>query len=504
MLVTAPSTLSMHSAMKRIVSTTAGRSILTTSRDGLAHVERLEHGERLGVLVDERGEAVHDFHARARRHLRPAARLERLARRRDGAIDVLGRAGGDSRRTFRPSPGLTLVNRPPFLASTNLPSMKRRVSSLFCGLRRHGLPAAMVMLFAAVWMLIRACLMRSGSASAPAAARRSRIDDGATVRVDDHGVQVNFDHGRRRARRRAPRSARPRGRIPRRRAVARWRRLDEQRRDAELCDESRGLGRVERRQRRRPRRRAPRRARRRAPITTTGPNCASCTMPSSISTPRAAIIGATSARGTDARGEIAPGGGDRGLVGKAEMDAVQVASCDRCRASRSSARPGTRARCAAARASRLALDDAAGVGRQARLAEQRQRIVLVEARRGRRAARGSVRGRAPAVRGAGAAARATKSRWSRRWRTPRRKDSSPSSTGNPSRVASTIMRIGARALACSRRGMPACRWRDGRRAGSRCSPHGCRRPRRDRARRRRARACGSLMSVAKHCCILTW
>ncbi len=79
--------------MKRIVSTTAGRSTSDDVGDRLAHVERLEHGERLGVLVDERREAVHDLHARARRHLRPAAGLECLFRGRHRAVDVLGGAG---------------------------------------------------------------------------------------------------------------------------------------------------------------------------------------------------------------------------------------------------------------------------------------------------------------------------------------------------------------------------------------------------------------------------
>ena len=57
-----------------IVSTTAGRSIDDHVGDRLAHVERLEHRELLGVLVDQRREAIQDFHARARRELRPARR----------------------------------------------------------------------------------------------------------------------------------------------------------------------------------------------------------------------------------------------------------------------------------------------------------------------------------------------------------------------------------------------------------------------------------------------
>jgi hypothetical protein len=62
-------------------------------RNRLAHVERLEHGERPGVGVDQVREAVKDFHAASRRHARPDARTERALRGVDGAIDVLAVAG---------------------------------------------------------------------------------------------------------------------------------------------------------------------------------------------------------------------------------------------------------------------------------------------------------------------------------------------------------------------------------------------------------------------------
>ena len=47
-----------------------------------------------GVLIDERGEAIEDVHALARRHARPDAALECALRGGDRAIDVFRRAGG--------------------------------------------------------------------------------------------------------------------------------------------------------------------------------------------------------------------------------------------------------------------------------------------------------------------------------------------------------------------------------------------------------------------------
>src|SRR5581483_7934734 len=64
----------------------------------LAHVERLEERELVAVLANELGEADEDALALLRREPRPDARLERLPRSADGAVDVLDvarRDGGD-------------------------------------------------------------------------------------------------------------------------------------------------------------------------------------------------------------------------------------------------------------------------------------------------------------------------------------------------------------------------------------------------------------------------
>ncbi len=75
----------------------------------------------------------------------------------------------------------------------------------------------------------------------------------------------------------------------------------------------------------RPRPPAPRRARRRAPISTTGPNCSSWIMPSSISTPLAAIMGATSTRDVDPLREVAVGAATAAVVGEPRWTPLLVA-----------------------------------------------------------------------------------------------------------------------------------------------------------------------------------
>jgi len=62
--------------------------------DRLSHVERLEHGERLGIPVDQVGEAVEHLHPLPRSESRPHAGAERLPGRGDRAIDVRLGPGG--------------------------------------------------------------------------------------------------------------------------------------------------------------------------------------------------------------------------------------------------------------------------------------------------------------------------------------------------------------------------------------------------------------------------
>ncbi|MNC95714.1 hypothetical protein D3C83_129020 [compost metagenome] len=38
---------------------------------GLAHVQGFKHGQLLGILIHQFGEAIHDVHAIPRRHARP-------------------------------------------------------------------------------------------------------------------------------------------------------------------------------------------------------------------------------------------------------------------------------------------------------------------------------------------------------------------------------------------------------------------------------------------------
>ena len=236
-----------------------------------------------------------------------------------------------------------------------------------------------------------------------------------------------------------------------------WRAAAQERRDAQPCDEPRGLGRRRRAARRRPTSASASTCTPPAPIRTTGPNCSSWTMPSSISTPGAAIIGATSTRGSMRLGEIPPGCGDRGLVREAKVDAVQVglvvdAALRGLQHDREPELARGGARCG------LALDDAAGIGRQARRpaaasAHRSRRSAAPPASRARAAGEGGVRrcrqrrrarAREIAVVEQVAARRAGRTR-------------APSSTGNPSRVASTIMRVRRPCPADSRRGTPACR-----------------------------------------------
>ncbi len=56
---------------------------------GLADVDRFEFGQLVGVGLDQVGDLVHDLLARDRRHVAPAAVVERGARGGDGAVDVL-------------------------------------------------------------------------------------------------------------------------------------------------------------------------------------------------------------------------------------------------------------------------------------------------------------------------------------------------------------------------------------------------------------------------------
>ena len=56
--------------------------------DGLAHVEGLEHRQRLRVAIDELREAVQHLHALPRRHARPDAGAEGALRRSDRPVDV--------------------------------------------------------------------------------------------------------------------------------------------------------------------------------------------------------------------------------------------------------------------------------------------------------------------------------------------------------------------------------------------------------------------------------
>ena len=63
--------------------------------DRLAHVDGDHRRELVAVALDQVGEAEQDGAALARREARPRARLERAARGGDGAVDVLGVAGGD-------------------------------------------------------------------------------------------------------------------------------------------------------------------------------------------------------------------------------------------------------------------------------------------------------------------------------------------------------------------------------------------------------------------------
>ena len=63
--------------------------------DRLAHVQRLEQAELVGVLADQLGQAQQHLLALPRGRGRPAPGLERGARAGHGAVDVLGAAGRD-------------------------------------------------------------------------------------------------------------------------------------------------------------------------------------------------------------------------------------------------------------------------------------------------------------------------------------------------------------------------------------------------------------------------
>ena len=186
-----------------------------------------------GILVDERGEAVHDFHARTRRHLRPAARLEGLARRYRRTIDSSA-VPRRLRRTLRPSP--VDAREPAALFGVDELAVDEEAGlEFFCAFVATDCQRPLVV-FAAGWMLIGlASRVRSESCACRGTTTHRR---GATVRVDDHGVQVNlhqFAAKRGNELGEAPGHA---DRIVTASALA-WRRLGKERRDAKPGERAR-------------------------------------------------------------------------------------------------------------------------------------------------------------------------------------------------------------------------------------------------------------------------
>ena len=222
-------------------------------------------------------------------------------------------------------------------------------------------------------------------------------------------------------------------------------------------------------------------------------------MPSSISTPRAAIIGATSARGLDALAQ------DRAMRRAARLRRAGQDGCrrrsllwSRRRLLQSSARPGIRVRAPAESAAASLSTTRPALAGRCSLAEKRQRVVLIEARATRASARAK-RARAESEM-PDAAARARREipvveEVAHAAQEAIRARRAP---GIPRVVASTMMRVRRRCparFATRNAGLPL-------RAMARAQVVDVARVdaaarRRDRERRRRCAACGSLMQRAE-------
>jgi hypothetical protein len=89
---------------------------------GLAHVDRLELGQLVGMRVDQVGDRVHGLLAHDRRQVAPAAVVERGARGGDGTVDVLvGRL--DEARDHLARGGILDIDRRAAAESTHSPLM---------------------------------------------------------------------------------------------------------------------------------------------------------------------------------------------------------------------------------------------------------------------------------------------------------------------------------------------------------------------------------------------